>query len=106
MALDVLLARDAERDLEEIYTYIVAQGELAAADRILDQIEDIVATLSDYPDRGSHPKELLDLGIREYRQILFEPYRLIYRVIAKQVIIYLIADGRRDMQGLLERRLL
>jgi toxin ParE1/3/4 len=106
MALDVLLTRDAERDLEEIYTYIVAQGELLAADRILDQLEDIVATLSDYPDRGSHPRELLDLGIREYRQILFDPYRLIYRVIAKQVIIYLIADGRRDMQGLLERRLL
>jgi toxin ParE1/3/4 len=106
MALDVLLTRDAERDLEEIYTYIVAQGELLAADRILDQLEDIVATLSDYPDRGSHPRELLDLGIREYRQILFDPYRLIYRVIAKQVIIYLIADGRRDTQGLLERRLL
>jgi toxin ParE1/3/4 len=106
MALDVLFTQDAERDLEEIYTYIAAQGEVVAADSILDQVEDILATLSDYPDRGSHPKELLDLGIREYRQILFEPYRLIYRVIGGRVIIYLIADGRRDIQGLLERRLL
>lgn len=51
-------------------------------------------------------KELLALGIREYRQTHFKPYRLIYRVSGKQVIIYLIADGRRDMQTLLMRRML
>lgn len=31
---------------------------------------------------------------------------MIYRVIGRQVFIYLIADGRRDMQALLQRRLL
>ncbi|PKQ02736.1 MAG: plasmid stabilization protein, partial [Alphaproteobacteria bacterium HGW-Alphaproteobacteria-11] len=30
----------------------------------------------------------------------------IYRTIDKRVVIYLIADGRRDMQSLLARRLL
>jgi hypothetical protein len=35
-----------------------------------------------------------------------KPYRLIYRVVGQQVVIYLIADGRRDMQPLLARRLL
>ncbi len=59
-----------------------------------------------YPERGSYPKELLALGIREYRQAHFKPYRLIYRVSGKQVIIYIIADGRRDMQTLLTRRML
>lgn len=44
--------------------------------------------------------------IREYRQAHFKPYRLIYRVSGKQVIIYIIADGRRDMQSLLMRRML
>jgi toxin ParE1/3/4 len=46
------------------------------------------------------------LGIREYRQAHFKPYRLIYRVTGKQVFIYIIADGRRDMQALLSRRML
>lgn len=32
--------------------------------------------------------------------------RVIYRVVGKQVIIHLIADGRRDMQSVLGRRLL
>ncbi|NBS83035.1 MAG: type II toxin-antitoxin system RelE/ParE family toxin, partial [Betaproteobacteria bacterium] len=34
------------------------------------------------------------------------PYRVIYRVADNKVIIYLIVDGRRDMQAVLARRLL
>lgn len=33
----------------------------------------------------------------DYRQTAFERYRLIYRVLADRVIIYLIVDGRRDV---------
>ena len=58
------------------------------------------------PERGSHPKELLELGIREYRQMFFKPYRLIYRVTGGKVYVHLVVDGRRDMQTLLSRRLL
>lgn len=105
MALEVILTEDAERDLEQIYDYIFGQGDHAEADRILDKIEQALGRLARHPNRGSYPKELLDLGIREYRQIIFDPYRLIYRVIDDRVIVYLIADGRRDMQDLLTRRL-
>ena len=38
--------------------------------------------------------------------MFFQPYRVIYRVVGERVYVYLIADGRRDMQGLLQRRLL
>jgi toxin ParE1/3/4 len=34
------------------------------------------------------------------------PYRVIYRVLGNVVHVFLIADGRRDMQTLLHRRLL
>lgn len=63
-------------------------------------------TLAASPQRGSFPGELLTLGIRDYRQAFFKPYRVIYRVLGDQVYVYLIADGRRDMQALLQRRLL
>ena len=58
------------------------------------------------PERGSYPRELLDLGIKDYRQVVFKPYRLIYRVMGRDVVVFVIADGRRDMQSLLTRRLL
>ena len=103
---EVFLTEDAESDLEELFDYIATHDSPAKADYVLGRIENVLASLKALPDRGSHPKELLALGIREYRQVFFKPYRLIYRVMGKRVHIYLIADGRRDMQALLERRLL
>ena len=70
------------------------------------RIETALAGLSESPERGAYPKELLALGIREYREIFFKPYRIIYRIVEKNVYILLIVDGRRDMQTLLQRRLL
>jgi toxin ParE1/3/4 len=49
---------------------------------------------------------LIALGLREFRQVFFKPYRIIYRVMGNNVYVLLIADGRRDMQKLLQRRLL
>lgn len=106
MSCKVLLTRSAERDLEEIYDYIAENDARGNAVYVLDKLMEVAETLAAFPDRGSYPKELLSLGIREYRQAHFKPYRLIYRVIGKQVLIYMIADGRRDMQTLLSRRML
>ena len=106
MAFSVLLTHDAARDLEEIDQYISTHDSPSRADHVLGQIERALASLSDSPTRGAYPKELLALGIREYRQIFFKPYRIIYRVLGDAVYILLIADGRRDFQALLQRRLL
>lgn len=103
---EVLLTRDAEHDLEDLFDYIAAHDSPAAAVRVLDRIEKSIASLRSLPERGSFPKELLALGIRDYRQVFFKPYRLIYRIAGPRVYIYLIIDGRRDMQTLLARRLL
>jgi toxin ParE1/3/4 len=102
----VLLTEDAERDLEDIYSYISELDSPKNADYVLDRLLDVTESLATSPERGSVPKELRSLGIREYRQAFFKPYRVIYRVVGKQVIIYVIADGRRDMPSLLARRLL
>ncbi len=102
----VLLTEDAAQDLEELYDYIAEHDSLAAANHVLERIEKAITSLAKFPNRGKHPKELLSLGIHEYRETFFKPYRIIYRVIDDAVYIYLIADGRRDMQILLARRLL
>lgn len=106
MALTVLLTEDAANDLEEIYSYIAEHDSLQKAEYVLDQIENKFVSLSEIPDRGVYPKELSSLGIRDYREIFFKPYRIIYRVDGDTVYVFLIVDGRRDMQTLLERRLL
>ena len=102
----VLLTRGAEDDLESIYDYIAQFDCVANADYVLDQVVEVAESLARMPERGSFPKELLALGIKEYRQLFFKPYRVIYRVMGDQVVVYLIVDGRRDMQAVLARRLL
>ena len=106
MSFEVSLTRDAERDLEDVYFHISEHDSRASADHVLERLVHATEGLRTSPDRGSHVNELRSLGISEYRQIFFKPYRLIYRVHSKQVIIYVITDGRRDMESLLSRRLL
>lgn len=103
---EVMLTRGAEQDLESIHDHIAEFDCVANANRILDRLMEVVAKLAQFPDRGSYPKELMSLGIKDFRQTSFKPYRVIYRVLGKQVIIYLIVDGRRDMQSVLARRFL
>ena len=106
MHFEVSLTEDAERDLEEIYFYIAAHDSLAGADHVLDRLIKATEALRSSPDRGAYVYELRSLGIAEYRQIFFKPYRLICRVHSQQVIVYVVTDGRRDMESLLARRLL
>jgi toxin ParE1/3/4 len=103
---EVLLTEGAEQDLEAIHDYISEFDSVANANEVLDAVMHVVESLSRFPERGTHPRELVGLGIKEYGQTSFKPYRVIYRVMGSQVIIYLIADGRRDMQTVLARRLL
>lgn len=102
----VFLTADAERDVEDIAEYIAQRDSPAAAQRVLNQMEKVIDSLCAMPERGAHPRELLALGIRDYRQIIFKPWRLIYRLAGNSVFVYLVADGRRDIRALLVRRLL
>ena len=106
MPYEVLLTEDAATDLQELYSYIAKHDSIDKAEYVLDRLERKFQSLSDLPDRGACPKELQSLGIQEYREIYFKPYRIIYRVLHNTVYVYLVVDGRRDMQPLLQRRLL
>ena len=106
MPFAVLLTADAACDLEDLYQYIAVHDAPGKADHVLTNIEKVFGSLSESPERGVYPKELLALGIRDYREIFFKPYRVIYRVTGDVVHVLLIVDGRRDMQTLLQRRLL
>ena len=106
MRREVVLTEDAERDLEELYAYISQFDSVANANQVLDRIMECAERLTEDSARGSQPAELRAVGIQEYRQVFFKPYRIIYRVHDKRVVIYLVADGRRDLQSVLSQRML
>ena len=106
MTYTLLLTAGAERDLAEIYDYITEFDSIERANHVFDRLGDVMSKLREFPERGACPRELQALGIRDYRQVFFKPYRVFYRIANDRVHVYLIADGRRDMQSLLARRLL
>jgi toxin ParE1/3/4 len=103
---EVSFTPDADRDLDGIHAYIEAARSSEDADELIAQLLDLADSLAEFPDRGSVPQELSELGEHRYRQLVRAPYRLIYRRVEEVVHIYLVADGRRDMQALLRDRLL
>ncbi len=106
MTYSVLLTDDAVRDLEELDAYITAQDGPGGAQHVLGKIADAFISLEELPERGSYPPELAAIGVHEYREVFFKPYRIVYRVQKNMIYVYTVADGRRDMQSLLARRFL
>jgi len=102
----VVVSAEAERDLDDLASYITEHDSIERAIDVSLKIEQSFSALAAFPNRGAHPKELLDYGNRDFREVHFKPYRILYRVLADKVVVVLIADGRRDMRALLARRLL
>lgn len=102
----VRIIEEAEQDLIDIYTYAAVNDSVEKADHVLDQLESLCPSLAELPERGHVPPELDRIGVTPYREVHFKPYRVIYQTTGREVDIHCVLDGRRDMQTLLERRLL
>lgn len=102
----VVVTDDARRDLEGIYNHLAESASVAVAERMATRVLDLAASLTEFPERGSHPRALAELGHLEFRQVMLKPWLVTYGISKHDVVIYLIADGRRDMRALLMERLL
>jgi toxin ParE1/3/4 len=102
----VIITFEAEKDILDIYDYIAKKDTLQNAEYVLDNLESLILSLEESPERGHYPPELSIQGIKEFKEVIFKPYRAIYEIIGSKVIVHLCVDGRRDMKALLERRLI
>ena len=106
MRYRILLVAAAKADLREIFRYVEQHDSAARADQLVDGIEQLIHSLSVMPERGHFPPELEAIGVREYREVHFKPYRIVYALHEDKVFVHCVLDGRRDMKTLLQQRLL
>ena len=106
MTFKVYIVEGAEQDIVDIYDYIALSDSIEKAEYVFRNIEEKCLSLSEFPNRGHYPKELERIGIFEYREIHFKPYRIIYQVVESKVYVHCVLDGHRELQKLLEHRLL
>jgi toxin ParE1/3/4 len=102
----VQLDTEAEEDLFDIYRYVALNYSLKQADRLFDALKRVCYSLRTLPLRGHCPPELKEIGVTEFREIRFKPYRIFFSLDRTLVTIHCVLDGRRDLQTLLQERLL
>jgi addiction module RelE/StbE family toxin len=101
----VIITVNAKKDLREIISYI-ARNNPKTALKILGKIEAKIDTLDHFPYRGGNIPELLKRNIKDYRQLLESPWRIIYKIDKNVVNVLLIVDSRRNIQDILMERLI
>lgn len=105
MKFKVNIISDTEDDLFEIYKYVYL-NDSEDAEKLYEKLYKKCLTLEVFQNRGRIPPELKLIEIEDFLEILYKPYRIIYQIIQGEVYIHCILDGRREIQKLLQERLL
>ena len=98
-------ADPAKYDLFEIADFI-ALDDLPTAKKVVTLIGEKAFSLQFYPERGRIVPELSKHGINSFRELIVAPWRIVYKIDGCIVYIEMAADGRRDLEDLLFRRIL
>lgn len=100
---NVIWANVAEKDLLNIIEYI-AEDSPQNAINILAKIRKQASDLYTIPERGRIVPELYDQGILLYRELIIEPWRLIYRIAEQEIYVLSVIDSRRNVEDILIKR--
>lgn len=96
----------AIEDLLEVREHWQAESKEYSA-KLTKGIRAAVATLKNWPhQKGSYIKELEDLNLTQYRQILYEQYRIIFERVESQdtFVVHIVCHTSRNLESLLRRR--
>ena len=100
----VIWSNTAEHDLERIIEYIAIDSPSNAL-KVLANIKKKSAALYSFPERGRIVPELREFNILQYREIIIDPWRVIYKVTEKKVFVMSALDSRRNIEDVLLDRL-
>lgn len=94
---NINITSKAQNDLEEIWRYI-AEDNLLQAEKFVNLLEEKINSLEVFPERCSkinHP-----LSNRNYRQLIYENYRIVFRIEKNQIYILRIIHTARLLESM------
>jgi len=101
----VNVSKSAKNDLREIIKFIAKNNPMNSLD-VLKRIEARIKSLEKFPERGGYVPELLKHNIKDYRQLIESPWKIIYKIENDTVDILIIIDSRRNTQDILVEKLI
>lgn len=91
--MKIVWTQPAVEDLYELHAYIARDSELYASG-FVERLISAVEVLEDYPQLGRIVPEGNDESIRE---LLYQHYRLVYRVAMDHIEVLSVIHGARDL---------
>lgn len=101
----IIFSDGAKDDILGITDYI-SQASTINAEKVLGRLEHRMGTLSTLPERGRVVPELRWHGITNVFEIFEKPWRILYQVRNREVVIVAVYDGRRHLNDVLMERFL
>jgi addiction module RelE/StbE family toxin len=96
---------NAKDDLLNIVDYI-KKDNVSTARKVYGQIKEKAQSSNFCPLRGRVVPELLKEGITIYRELIAQPWRIIYKIENDTVYIMAVFDSRQNVEELLLQKLL
>ena len=102
---EVIWTKNAQFDLESIIEYIKIDS-VNIAKKIFFEIKKECDNLHYFPQRKRVVPELQQIGILKYREIIYERWRIIFKIDNTKVYVLLVVDSRRNLEDILFQRLI
>jgi plasmid stabilization system protein ParE len=102
---EVVWTKSAKFDLESIVEYIKTDS-IDIARKIFYAIKKECDKLYYFPERKRVVPELQQIGIFKYREIIYQRWRIIYKIENTKVYILLLVDSSRNLEDILFQRLI
>jgi len=100
---NLLWTETARKDLEEIIEYI-ALDSIESAIKQYEKIKKATKSLKTFPDQSRTVPELYRQNIIKYREMIIDPWRIMYKKEKETLYIMAVIDGRRNLEDILMKR--
>jgi toxin ParE1/3/4 len=101
---EVIWSNRTATDFEHIIGYIASDSP-SNAEQVFKKIRDKASSLYGFPERGRIVPELQAQGVRQYREVIIPPWRVVYRISERSVYVLCVLDSRQNIEDILLQRL-
>ncbi|MDR0854088.1 MAG: type II toxin-antitoxin system RelE/ParE family toxin [Clostridiales Family XIII bacterium] len=101
----VVMTTNAKLEFKGIIATISADNKLVAK-KMSTKIKDGMEGLQQFPEMGRIVPELERMGNMQYRELIINPWRLVYQIKEEQVFVMAIIDERRNFDDIILKKLL
>jgi len=100
----VVVPPSAKLDLKEIIEYHYEVNR-SYSRKIFSKIIERIRELETFPEKGRVVPELRDHNITDYKELIEDYFRIVYRIYSGEVLLIAIIDGRRNVEEVLIQKL-